>query len=108
MKMFNKSLPALPVLAISVLALPAQAFADQTGAYGSMGYGMGYGGWFFGPLMMIVFFGLIIAAVVGAIRLFGGGDSSPRTSATNILAERFAAGEIDEAEYAARRKALKG
>ncbi len=103
MKMFNKYLPTL-----AVLALPAQALADQNGAYGSMGYGMGYGGWFFGPLMMIVFFGLIIAAVVGAIRLMGGGESSTRNSATNILAERFAAGEIDEAEYAARRKALKG
>ena len=103
MKMFNKHLPAF-----AVLALPAQALADQTGGYGSMGYGMGYGGWFFGPLMMIVFFGLIIGAVAGAVRLFGGGESGPRTSAANILAERFAAGEIDEAEFAARRKALKG
>jgi len=103
MKMFNKYLPAL-----TVLALPAQAFADQNGGYGSMGYGMGYGGWFFGPLMMILFFGLIIAAVVGAIRLMGGTDSSARNSAANILDERFAAGEIDEAEYTARRKALKG
>jgi len=103
MKMFNKSLPAF-----AFLALPAQAFADQTGGYGSMGYGMGYGGWFFGPLMMIVFFGLIVAAVAGALRLFGGSDSSPRNSAANILAERFASGEIDEAEYKARLKALKG
>ena len=103
MKMFNKYLPAL-----SVLALPAQAFADQNGGYGNMGYGMGYGGWFFGPLMMILFFGLIIAAVVGAIRLLGGGERSPRNSAANILAERFAAGEIDEAEFIKRRKALKG
>ncbi len=103
MKMFNKTLTAL-----ALLALPTQAFADQNGSYGNMGYGMGYGGWFFGPLMMIVFFALIIAAVVGATRLFGGGQSSPRNSATNILAERFAAGEIDEAEFAKRRKALKG
>jgi len=103
MKMFNKYLPAL-----AVLALPAQAFADQNEAYGYMGYGMGYGGWFFGPLMMIVFFGLIIAAVVGALRLLGNGQGSGRSSALDILAERFAAGEIDEAEYAQRRKALKG
>ena len=103
MKMFNKYRPAL-----ALSALPAQAFANQNGSYGSMGYGMGYGGWVFGPLMMILFFGLIIAAVVGAIRLRGGTDSSPRNSAANILAERFAAGEIDEAEYAARCKALKG
>ncbi len=103
MKMFNETLPAL-----AVLALPAQAFADQSSSYGNMGYGMGYGGWFFGPLMMIVFFGLIIAAVAGALRLFGGGQASSRTSAADILAERFAAGEIDEAEFTARRKALKG
>ena len=103
MKMFNKSLPAF-----ALLAIPAQAIADQNGAYGNMGYGMGYGGWFFGPLMMILFFGLIIAAVIGALRLFGGGESAARNSATTILAERFAAGEIDEAEYLKRRKALKG
>ncbi|MCF6272807.1 MAG: SHOCT domain-containing protein [Rhodobacteraceae bacterium] len=102
MKLFNKYLPAL-----AVLALPAQALADITGGYGSMGNGMGYGGWFFGPLMMILFFGLIIAAVVGALRLFGMGGEARSNRALDILSERYASGEIDEAEFTTRRKALK-
>ncbi len=103
MKLFNKYTPAL-----AVLALPAQAFADQTGGYyGNMGGNMGYGSWFFGPLMMILFFGLLIAAVVGAFRMFGNG-SDAGNRATDILDERYASGEIDEAEYTKRRKALKG
>lgn len=102
MKLLNKS--ALAALAISI---PVQAFADPSGAYGSMGYGMGYGGWFFGPLMMIVFFGLIIAAVIGALRLFGLGSGSDSNRALDILDERYASGELDEAEYASRKKALK-
>ncbi len=101
MKRFNTYLPAL-----AVLALPAQALADQNELYDHMGYGMGYGGWFFGPLMMIVFFGLIVAAVIGAVRLFDGNKSTPVNRAQDILAERFASGEIDEAEYKKRKQAL--
>ena len=102
MKLFYKTLPTL--LAV---AAPVQLLAGQNG-YNYMGSGMGYGGWFFGPLMMILFFGLIIAAVIFALRLAGFGGQAQGNRAIDILDERFASGEIDEAEYAKRRKALKG
>jgi len=96
----------IPLAALAI-SIPVQAMADPNSYSGSMGYGMGYGGWFFGPLMMILFFGLIIAAVIGALRLLGLGSSPEGNRALDILAERYASGEIDEAEYASRKKALK-
>ena len=35
-------------------------------------------------------------------------DRTPRTSAEDVLAERFARGEIDEQEYRSRLNALRG
>ena len=60
-------------------------------------------GWLAMSLGMVAFWGLIIWAVVALFRGFGG--SWPRTERPDperILAERFAAGEIDEDEYQQR------
>lgn len=67
-----------------------------------MPYGWHDGGW--GILWMILAWGAIVALVWVAIRAFaGGGDSSePRRSAKDVLAERFAKGEIDADEYRER------
>ena len=70
--------------------------------------GWAYGWGFFG-LMHLLWWALLVA---GAFVLFravfgdrrgGGGDS-----ALQILRERYARGEIDENEYAGRRRQLKG
>ncbi|MBN0043067.1 SHOCT domain-containing protein [Streptomyces actuosus] len=74
-------------------------------------------GWLGMSLGMIVFWGLIVTAFVLLLRTLGrpapGGshDSALRTppappSAEQLLAERFARGEIDEEEYQRRLRVL--
>lgn len=76
------------------------------------------GGWGFGWLLMsvtmVVFWGGLIAVAVWAVRSFS--PERPRSSAAGpspatgyaveVLAERFARGEIEEEEYARRRAVL--
>ena len=67
------------------------------------GYGM------FGGLMMILFWGVVIALIVFAVKWFNdsqGGGNRGKRDALEILRERFASGEIDEEEFDRRRKAL--
>jgi putative membrane protein len=60
-------------------------------------------GWMgMGPLPMIVFVGGLIALIVFAVRWSSQGG--PRTSALDILKERYARGEIDQAEFERRKK----
>jgi putative membrane protein len=76
------------------------------------GNGWGWGwGWVWGGLMMLVFWGALIALVVFLVR--GGGIRPPhdpqardRPTADEILAERFARGEISEEEFEQRRQVL--
>ncbi|WP_328690374.1 SHOCT domain-containing protein [Streptomyces phaeochromogenes] len=74
-------------------------------------------GWFGMSLGMVVFWGLIITAFVLFFRALnrpeagGPHDATPRTppappSAEQLLAERFARGEIDEEEYQRRLRVL--
>lgn len=58
-----------------------------------------WGAWLAMTLTMLVFWGLVIWAVVAVGRGLAAGRS-PR--AEEILAERFARGEIDEEEYQRR------
>lgn len=79
------------------------------------GHGMSGWGWFGASLGMIVFWALIITVLVLLFR--GLGRSTPggprnvasRTtpSAEELLAERFARGEIDEDEYQRRLHVLR-
>jgi putative membrane protein len=68
------------------------------------------GGWFMGPLMMIIWMAIIVGLVVLVLRWIGGpGDSigsGSTSSARKILEERFARGEIDEDEFRKRKQAL--
>ena len=73
----------------------------------------GVGGWLAMSLMMVVVWGLPIALVVWAVRSSFHRDQPsvkqpPRPDAEQVLAERFARGEIDEAEFAHRRTVLHG
>lgn len=72
-----------------------------------MMWGGGYG--IFGGLMMLIFWGIVIALIVLAVRWFS--ESGTRTShrdAMETLRERFAAGDIDEEEYQRRKRVLEG
>lgn len=70
------------------------------------GAGMGLWTWLFALLIIAGLVALVIAVVRGASGGARGGDG--RSSAEQILAERFARGEIDEEEYQRRLRALRG
>jgi putative membrane protein len=75
------------------------------------GYGGGY--WFFMGVTMILFWGLIIAGIVALVRYLGGNRGgrphavSERPRPEDLLAERFARGEIDADEYKQRLELLR-
>jgi putative membrane protein len=75
--------------------------------FGNWGYG---GPGFFGMgLAMLLFWALLIVGVIALLRWLAGwrrGAPPERQSALNILAERYARGEIDRAEYEQKRRDL--
>jgi putative membrane protein len=80
-----------------------------------MYWGNGMGGW--GMVLMTVssllFWGLVIAGIVALVRYAGRGaqvaaPTGPRPAPQQVLAERFARGEIDEEEYTRRLQVLGG
>ena len=91
------------------------ALAQQTTGPG-YGYHMwdgGWHGWFFGPIMMIVFIAVAVVVVVLLVRWLGGSHHSPAhhpyaptKTPLDILKERFAKGEIDKEEFEERRRVL--
>ncbi|MEK6439193.1 SHOCT domain-containing protein [Pseudonocardia sp. T1-2H] len=70
------------------------------------------GGWGYGlmSVSMVLFWGLIIFGVIALVRYLGRSDRSTaaRPTPEQVLAERFARGEIDEQEYHQRLDALRG
>ena len=110
MKNTLKSLCAAGTVGV-VLAAPGAAIADPGDGRYFDHYGMmGWGGWFFGPVMMLIVFALLVGAVLLVVRLLGADtlQSGPRSEdrAHTILRERFAKGEIGKDEYEASRKVL--
>jgi uncharacterized membrane protein len=130
-----QKLSALPIFAFVVLAEPLRALAQSsTDSPPSRGYGPGmhmwgegYGPfWWGGPTIMILFWVLVIGAIVAIVSYFlrGGhhghgahmgpppwhaGDRAwgdPTHSALQILSERFARGEIPKDEYEDKKAAL--
>jgi putative membrane protein len=70
--------------------------------------GWSWWGWLAMSLSMVAFWGLIIWLIVALFR--GSGRSWPRHESPDpeqILAERFARGEIDEEEYRRRLEVLR-
>ena len=97
-------------------ALWAQASSDaERYAWGPHMMWWG-GGWamIFGPLFMILFLAVLIAAVVFLARWVGGPwqttalphHTPPGRTPLDILKERFARGEIDKDEFEERRRVL--
>ncbi|NKQ55666.1 SHOCT domain-containing protein [Amycolatopsis sp. K13G38] len=79
-------------------------------------YGNGMSGWGYAlmTVSMVLFWGLVIFGVVALIRYLTRTsqrpehDATPRPTPEQLLAERFARGEIDEQEYHSRLAALRG
>lgn len=80
-------------------------------------HGWGWGGWILMGLAMVVFWAVVITLVILAIRYFTSDRSSAGTTrpapapgsnrAEDLLAERFARGEIDEEEFRRRMTLLR-
>ncbi|MEQ8356304.1 MAG: SHOCT domain-containing protein [Kiloniellaceae bacterium] len=102
---------ALPLVLTAVPAL-SQTSAEQRGYWhDSWDMGWGFGHMAFGGLMMLLFWGAVIAVVVIAVQRLGGGSPGTRTQpsdkrALDILQQRFARGEIEKEEFEERRRLL--
>lgn len=91
-----------------VLAVPSTVWAQERpwdwGHPMMWGWGMGM------MVMMLVFWGLVIAGVVLLVRwlagLGGGRDGGRTDRALEILRERYARGDIDREEFESRRRDL--
>ncbi|CUH98361.1 SHOCT domain-containing protein [Leisingera caerulea] len=102
------------VATLAIMLLPlasAAAWADASGnweqGYGHMMWSGGFG--MLGALMMLLFWGGIVALIVVAVRWLAdnrnaGTDAS--ADALQVLRSRFARGEIDEEEFRRRKAAL--
>ena len=112
------SFPFAAAAGATAVLTPVWAWAQTTAETYGYGPGMmwrwGWLGMFFGPLFMILPLAVVIVAVVLAIRWIGGPwqaagpPYNPRSGRTalDILNERFARGEIDQAEYEAKRRLI--
>jgi putative membrane protein len=65
------------------------------------------GGHGWGWVVMVLLIVLIVAVTVLLVRHFGDGGRRSVRGAEDVLADRFARGEIDEEEYRTRRDALR-
>jgi len=96
----------------AVLMTPSVALAQAQTDYHAP-HMMG-GGWFMGPIMMIVFLAVAVIVVMLIVRWMSGSNlghtrvhaTPPTETAVDILKERFARGEIDKEEFEERRRIL--
>lgn len=97
-----------------LVSSPVLAQQGQGPMYGPHMWNGGWSGWFFGPIMMIVFIAVTVVVVVLVIRRLGGSGrdsiaeqpAPPSKTPLDILKERFARGEIDKEEFEERRRVL--
>lgn len=77
-------------------------------------HSVGGWGWIWMLVSMLVFWGLLIGAIVLVVRSLAHArptsptPGSPTASAEQVLAERFARGDIDSDEYRQRLQTLRG
>jgi putative membrane protein len=100
-------------LVIVVAAAIAIGFAVSDGgdgerrSFGRFGEHHGGGGHILGIIVLLVLIAFAITAAVLVARRYRERSTDVKTSAERILAERFARGEIDEADFLSRRDALR-
>ncbi len=111
--MFQKVFGYLTCAGMVLLGtVPALAQQQSRSNYGPHMWDGGWHGWFFGPIMMIVFIAVAVVVVVLLVRWLGGPShhSAPLHPTgklpLDILKERFARGEIDKEEFEERRRVL--
>ncbi len=98
-------------LTVSASAWGQQPQGDYHGTHMMWDGGWGYG-MFFGPILMVIFIGVVVAVLVLLVRRLGGSITNTELSTPSIrdplkiLSERFARGEIDKDEYEERRRIL--
>ncbi len=117
----RKALIRLPRTAGAMAFMVGVASAQTPSDAGRYAYHPGMwwdGGWgpmmMFGPLFMILFLAVLIAAIVLLVRWLGGpgqttmpsNPAPPGRTPLDILKERFARGEIDKNEFEERRRVL--
>ena len=102
-----KSMAAGIAAVLSGMSIPMTAWAQQR-PYDYWGMHDMWGAWGIGMmLMMILFWGLIIVALVLGIRWLITQGREPRAdSPLDILKRRYARGEIDKDEYEAKKRDL--
>jgi putative membrane protein len=71
-------------------------------------FGWGSGGWLGMTLLMLVFWGALIWLVATLVGNGSSKDTPPPRRAEDVLAERFAHGEIGQTEYLDRLHVLQG
>jgi len=100
------------LVGMTLAMVAAPVFSQQRDQYihGHMWNG---GGWFMGPILMLLLLGAIVAIVLFLIKQSGGSIPSKLTTGENhkdtpleILQLRYAQGEIDLEEFELRRKTL--
>lgn len=108
--MRHRIVTLIVLLATALMTSPsfAQRYEDYHGFWHPAS---GWGHMLFGGLMMIIFWGGVIALIVLLIRWQGGpGGSQPHkgqaADALDILKQRYARGEIDRDEYQQRKRDL--
>ncbi len=69
-------------------------------------YGFGPGAMLLSGLLMLLFWGGLIALVVWAVQRFAGGGRLAAEDPTAILRRRLAAGEITQEQFEQARRAL--
>jgi putative membrane protein len=88
------------------LLVGTPAAADTNGYDDMMNWGFGMG-MMFGPVLWLIVLGLVVAGIIWFVRSTY--QSAPQHGRSNARAEldlRFAKGEIDADDYAARKKLL--
>ena len=108
-----RSIPWLA--AVLCFVTPGIALAQQPPGPGygpHMMWNGGWHGWFFGPIMMIVFIAIVAVVILFLVRWLGAPGHGaalhhpPGKTPLDILKERFARGEIDKDEFEERRRLL--
>ena len=103
-----RSMAAWEAGVLSSVVMPMLAWAQER-PYDWWGMHYMWGAWGIGMgLMMLLFWGLIIVALVLGIRwLISEGKAAPRSdSALDILRQRYARGEINKEEFETKRREL--